>query len=475
MEALEYLARYKIIYNARDTRRKFIPIERIGNDPEKYGFSELKGDLPDGYKSKAKQADFINDKAKITAAICANRAGKSEAAAVKFIKTLESIKRDRGARAWVLTESFDLQKSGIQEKLKIYLKPERIKPGTTTSLMRVWKSFDYLNKHGITIPVEFKTYEQGAAKLQAAKLYVALFDEEPPEDIYNEVRLRTVDLKAPIIMAFTPLKGFTWSHKRIFNAKRGAVSVYQWGMIDNPFIPREEIEDLTQDLSVKQYNMRILGKYQGAEGMIYESFDRELSVKPNLFDADKDVFVSVDWGVVVVAVAFFQENKITRNDGKIEIEYYLIDGFELEGVGYGKVMSAIIEKGYVIPEKEWFCDPAGRARSQATRTGMSLLRKIEIDYAVSFKYLKKLGVEESIDIVDSMFLNANGDRRLFIQEGIKLNKKGDTPQMRIEGYVRDDKTLQPVKDGINDHFADALRYGILNKTRAGMRKPFTQS
>lgn len=476
MEPLKYLDKYRKIYNARDTRRRFIPIEKIAADPLKYGYPSLVDELPSDYKSNAKQEAFINSKHKITASICANRGGKSEALAIKAIKTLESIKVDRGGRYWILTESFDLQKSGIQTKINMYFKPERIDQDSIAYIRKgIYSSFIYVNKHGVKIPVEFKTYEQGYAKLQAAKLYGATFDEEPPEDIYQEVRTRTVDLRGKIDFGFTPLKGFTWSYKQIKNANDPDIICFNWGMQDNPFIPRSEIAQLKRSLSNKQAMMRLYGEYQGSEGMIYASFERNVNLRKDLLDRDYPVSVSIDWGISCISVGFFQERMISYSmiDAPKK-ENYLVDAFEMSGAGYGQVMNAILKKGYHIPSNEWFCDPAGRARSQATRTGVSLLQKIKSEYGVDFTYIKKLGVEESIELVDSMFKNANGDSRFFMQEGIKLNERGDTPEMRIEGYVRDENTHQPVKDGINDHFCDMVRYYIANKLRAEMRPAFKQ-
>ena len=70
-----------------------------------------------------------------------------------------------------------------------------------------------------------------------------------------------------------------------------------------------------------------------------------------------------------------------------------------------------------------------------------------------------------VDVVNSYFENARGEARLFIQEGIQLNAKGESPEKRIESYVRDEDTGEPIKDGINDHFCDMLRYYLLNKIR----------
>ena len=465
MQPLEYLKKHAVIYAARDTYRRFIPLEAIAKEPGFYGIDLT---LPDGYKSNAQQADYIASKKKIVAAKCGNRSGKSEVMAIKSIKILEAEKSDRGGRFWILTESYDLHIAGIQAKIKMYFKPERIlKDSIAYAKKNCYLSFTYVNKHGIHIPVEFKTYEQGSSKLQAAKLIGAAFDEEPPEDIYDEVYTRTVDLSGQIIMAFTPLKGITWSYDRIFNGSRDRIDVFQWGMFDNPFIPRDEIDEMMANWSHKKVRMRLYGDYQGAEGQVYETFDRKRNMVEMQYNAELPVSVAIDWGIACVSVGFFQQSK----QGK----HYLIDAFEAEGMGYGHVLTRIRSKNYYIPEDEWFCDPAGRARSQATKTGVSLLKKIQEEYGITFKYISHLGIEESIEIVDSWFLNAKDEVKLYICAGIKLNAKEETPEQRIENYVRDDKTHMPLKDGVVDHFNDMLRYYVANKSREKSGRSWKQS
>ena len=104
------IQQYEFLYNLRDLRKVFIPIEIIAKDPALYGYPQL-----DPIQSKARQKDFINDKSKIVAAIAANRSGKTESGAVKFLNICLNSKVS--GRAWVLTESFDLQKTSTQLKI----------------------------------------------------------------------------------------------------------------------------------------------------------------------------------------------------------------------------------------------------------------------------------------------------------------------------------------------------------------------
>lgn len=460
----ELVKKEEIAYQARLLRKKFIPIELVAKDPRRYGYLQLQP-----RESKARQGDFLKDNHKVCAIIGANRSGKTESEVVKGLNIC--LKRKGGGNAWILTESFDAQKLGVQEKIIEYLKPEDIKD-ISWAKHGVYSSLTL--KNGVFI--EFKTYEQGRAKLQSAKLFLAMFDEEPPEDIYEEVYTRTVDLRGQVILAFTPLKGMTWSYEKIFNNKSEMVSVYNWGMYDNPFIPIDEIDEMKRNLSPKKAKMRLYGEYQGSERAILETFYRSKHIKKDLLQKHMPMDVSIDWGINTTAIGFYQSFKGVKTDIKTGIprmvdEHYLVDGVELTGYSYSMVMKYILNKGYWI--ENWFCDPAGRGRSQATKSGVSLLDLIRDEFGVRFTYIPKLGVEESIDVLSSYLENAQGEARFFVNEGIKLNPNGDGPEMRYEGYIRDDETGQPVKDGVNDHWVDQTRYYLMNKIR-GQKSSFSQ-
>jgi phage terminase large subunit-like protein len=453
----DILDKFTDIQTYRKLRKKFIPLEELAKDPRFYGY-----DL-DPIESNAKQGQFRHSKAKIVAAICGNRAGKTNIGAVKFLDIC--LNRKETGRAWVVTESYDLQKSGVQEKILEYLKPEDIKHIS-------WLRSDIVQTIVLNnnVTIEFKSYEQGRDKLQSAKLFCALIDEEPPENIFKEIYTRTVDLRGPIIMTFTPLKGLTWSYEQIYSAKGKDVEVYSWGMADNVMIPREEIELLRQKLSPKEAKMRLYGQYAGSETQVYYSFDREKHLKENIYNPELPVYVSIDWGVRVTAVTYIQRDKQIINNKPYDL-FKFIDGAELNGYGYGQVMQWAFQNNgkhnYFV--QDWFCDPAGRQRQAASRTGSSLLNKISEEYGIDFGYIKTLGIEESIEVVSSYLMNEYGQVRMVFEKNVKLNDKGHGFAERIEGYIRGEDG-KPIKDDINDHINDSIRYCVMNIVKGENKK-----
>lgn len=65
------------------------------------------------------------------------------------------------------------------------------------------------HKSGGDSILQFKTYEQGRERWQGPTLSGVWYDEEPPEDIYDEGLTRTNTTEGPNVLTFTPLLGFS--------------------------------------------------------------------------------------------------------------------------------------------------------------------------------------------------------------------------------------------------------------------------
>lgn len=57
--------------------------------------------------------------------------------------------------------------------------------------------------------LQFRSYDQGRAAWQGTERDLGWCDEEPPQDIYTELLLRTMTTQGMIIATFTPLNGLT--------------------------------------------------------------------------------------------------------------------------------------------------------------------------------------------------------------------------------------------------------------------------
>ena len=57
--------------------------------------------------------------------------------------------------------------------------------------------------------VGLKSYDQGRKKFQGTKKHICWCDEEPPEDVYDEMMMRLMTTNGLMLCTFTPLEGMT--------------------------------------------------------------------------------------------------------------------------------------------------------------------------------------------------------------------------------------------------------------------------
>ncbi|MCL2798362.1 MAG: terminase family protein [Firmicutes bacterium] len=155
-----------------------------------------------------------------------NRSGKTECGAAEAVYLLRGVHPYRKNRpdvsGWVVSLSLQVQRDVAQAKILDYLNPDWIE----SVVMVSGKSsnprggvIDYItlkNVFGGTSRIGFKSCEMGREKFQGASLDFVWFDEEPPQDIYEECRMRIIDKKGDIFGTMTPLKGLTFIYNKIY-------------------------------------------------------------------------------------------------------------------------------------------------------------------------------------------------------------------------------------------------------------------
>jgi phage terminase large subunit-like protein len=245
--------------------------------------------------------------------IAANRAGKSDAGAfcgsklaregdrserVKWVgaKGSNVSIRDRSTSGWVSALDFPTSRDVIQPK---YFDNGFVPPGAAHEPfipeyeINEWRVSDQILKMKNGSIIGFKSAEQGRKKYQGADKDWVHNDEEHPEDIYNEERIRVGARPLRIFNTCTLLPpegqvgGVTWVYGKIIkpwqDGKLENVGVYNSSIYDNPHIPPEEIRKLEAKYPVGSIERRIRLNGEMLPGLsgsrAYENFDRRLHVK----------------------------------------------------------------------------------------------------------------------------------------------------------------------------------------------------
>ena len=129
--------------------------------------------------------------------------------------------------------------------------------------------------------IGFKSCDQGREKFQGASLDFVWFDEEPPEDVYRECRMRVMDRQGEVFGTMTPLKGLTFVYNEIFLNRRNDPEAWyefmEWA--DNPYLDEKEVALMEASLDERTLQARRFGRFaSAAEGLVYPEFDEQIHV-----------------------------------------------------------------------------------------------------------------------------------------------------------------------------------------------------
>ncbi|MEK0313736.1 terminase large subunit domain-containing protein [Cohnella sp. 56] len=295
----------------------------------------LKHNRLEYYRPHRKQEAFHRSAKRNKWAFGGNRTGKTECGAV------EAVWRARGnhpyrrigrpTNGWVVSLTNEVQRDVAQKKVLSYLNPAWIKD----VYVRQGKRDDPENAiidfilvesvHGGVSTIAFKSCDQGRAKFQGTSQDWVWFDEEPPDDIYAECKMRVVDTRGDLWGTMTPLQGLTWVYDTIYMNEIGDPQIEYWLMqwADNPFLHRDEIAQLEATMSEEDREARQYGKFVAMSGLVYKEFDEDVHVI-DPFDVPKSWYdnISIDPGLDAPLSAHFYAVDPTSNTVYVIEEHY---------------------------------------------------------------------------------------------------------------------------------------------------------
>ncbi len=396
-----------------------------------------------------------------------NRSGKTECGAVEAVWLSRGIhpfrKNKANVEGWVVSVSREVQRDVAQRKILQYLNPDWI----SDIVMVSGKSsnpeggvIDYISVknvfNGIS-RITFKSCEMGREKFQGASLDFVWFDEEPPEDIYDECLMRVLDKKGDVFGTMTPLKGMTFVYDRIYLNSGNSDEIWhifmEWG--DNPYLDKGEVDKLTAAMSKDMLDRRRYGRFTEGEGPVYPEFDQSINViKP--FDVPKQWQdrLSIDPGLNnPLACLWFAVD----GDGNI---FVVAEHFES-----GRDVNYHAERIKEISAKlDWHTDSFGRIEalidSAANQKTLSALKSVtELFCEKGINVIPKVNKDlySGINRVKEYLSGAFGKRLYIFNNCVNLIRElksyrwgsGDTPKK------------------LDDHCLDAMRYYIMARPRTG--------
>lgn len=394
-----------------------------------------------------------------------NRSGKTECGAVEAVYMARGVHPFRQNKdnvfGWVVSLSQQVQRDVAQAKVLSYINPSWIEDVTMLSGKKDSLKYGVIdqirikNVFGGTSVIGFKSCDQGREKFQGSSLDFVWFDEEPPEDIYQECRMRVLDKCGDIFGTMTPLKGLTFIHDEIYlNLKNNPEVWYEFmEWADNPYLNTAEVDALTATLSDDQLDSRRYGRFKANAGLVYPEFDENVHVLKEPFNIPREWqdLISIDPGLNNPLSAHWYA---VDYDGNV---YVVAEHFEAgQGVEYHA------DKIKKISDKlGWKRDSYGRlnalidsAANQKTLAATKSVTELFFEQGVNVNPRVNKDMFSGIQRVKQYLKVTDGRAKLYIFPS-------------CVNLIRELKTYRwgdgdnPKK--IDDHALDELRYYIMTK------------
>lgn len=391
-----------------------------------------------------------------------NRSGKTECGAVETVwlaRGIHPYKRNKPCNGWVVSLSQQVQRDVAQSKILSYLKKEWIQDIVMISGKKgsaeqgVIDTIYVKNVFGSISKIGFKSCDQGREKFQGMSLDYVWFDEEPPEEIYLECKMRVLDRCGEIYGTMTPLKGLTWIYNTIYLNDKNDEDVWyeniQWD--DNPFLSKSEIEKFSMSLSSEELESRKYGNFTSGTGMVYSEFDESVNViEP--FDVPCEWYdkISIDPGLHNPLSCHWYACDFDNNI------YVIAEHYEKQRtIDYHSKRIKEISERLNWPLKngriEALIDSAANQRTLASEKNV-----VELFYDYGILAIPQVNKDlfSGINRVKAYLKNSLGERKLFIFKNcVNMIRE-------IKGYFWGNNDSPVKKD---DHAMDELRYYIMSR------------
>lgn len=400
-----------------------------------------------------------------------NRTGKTECGAVETVwlaRGNHPFKQNKEyTDGWVVSLTSQVQRDVAQQKILHYLNRDWIVDVIMQSGKKESMEYGIIDKilvrnvSGKISTIGFKSVDQGREKFQGTSLDYVWFDEEPPEDIYMECKMRVIDKCGEIFGTMTPLKGLTWVYNEIYLNQRNDEDIWcehiSWQ--DNPFLNENEVIKLKQQMSKQDLESRCDGKFVTANGLVYPNFDENYNViEPFNVPCEWYDNISIDPGYTNPLSCHFYACDEDGNIYVIAEVYASHQTIEEHSANIHKVAESLNwqknNKGYL----SCLIDSASLQKTLACQDSVAQ-KFYENKILCNTKVNKSLvGLQK----VRKYICDANGQRKLFIFKNcVNMIRE-------IKSYTWGNEE-SPIKR--DDHSMDELRYYIMNKVEFEKEKP----
>ncbi len=284
------------------------------------------------------------------------------------------------------------------------------------------------------------------------------------KEVWNEVlRPRIIDKSGCVVFIGTP-KGYNhfYGLYQMELKEPKYWKSYHFKTIDNPYIPEEEIRQAEKDMDSRAFKQEFQASFEVFGGQVFTTFKRDKhATKEFDFDGLKEYEIGMDFGWSAPTATLFIQVDTNEN-------VYVVDEEKATQTPIRDIATAIRKRGYkriyewpksgATIEPDWIgCDPSGDSKSEAVGTS-SVMELKKLGFNVKYKKNYPGIIQDGINQIRKWLQND----KLFIHPRCS-NLIQAFEMYRYPDPKNDIQSEVPLKDGISDHWIDALRYFFLNR------------
>lgn len=283
-------------------------------------------------------------------------------------------------------------------------------------------------------------------------------------------------------VASVPQIGWLWEE---FNSGIPGRTYIKARTADNPFLPKDYASDLAASLSPQMAKAYLGGEFVVLAGLVFHTYNPTPakeggSLLPVLPKAGRRTFGTIDPGYRRPAFLLIQDVPVAGGRTVEVVVDEVVLANSLEKRHAHAIADACQRWG--VQMEECYIDPAGDHSNAAV--GRSAIDAYEAVFAERSVLLAKglqwtlspieRYIPNGVEAVRARFTDHQDQRRLFIASRLadpKVTSKYPPAPVGIHrsllGYQypegKTGKSDHPVKDKVNEDFADALRYYVINR------------
>lgn len=394
-------------------------------------------------KLHPKQAEVFSNTSRFKVMVTGRRFGKTQCLKAEIIK--EAFSKPNSI-VWYVAPTYKQAKRLMWAELKLSIPVKFIKKKSEVDLIiELWNG-SQIALFGVDKP-------DGLRGSGINLLCMDEYQDFKPRIFDDILYPLIVDRKGRVVVAGTP-KSYNLLYELYMRGfdkewqKHGWRS-WQFVTADNPFIPREEIEQAQKNLDPKSFNQEFLASFETMDGKVYYAFDRKRHAKTFLpFNPSLPIWIGQDFNIDPMSTVILQP----QPSGQI----WVVDEIHLPNTSTHELAEALENKFFKAELKkkiEIYPDPAGSARGHTRgESDLDILR--QQGFRKIFYRRKHTMVADRVNAVNRMFMTASGESKLFVSSNCKELIKSLEQTIYKEGTREVNKKLG------TEHMADALGYVV---------------